>query len=245
MAFIYKITNIHTGMCYIGMTIYEVEKRYKRHIENGKKIRGSLKLAKSLQEYGTINHNIITLEECDDEIARERETYWIKKLNTIEKGYNMVYSKADEYVKEYWLDKEKATENIKNGKTWNTGISPPDIVRQKIIDTRHERKLLGLYDNSYGHPHSEETKKNISKMRKEFHKNGGINSQSIIYQVVDEEGNIDKITKEVIVKKYKLTEREWKTLYIWCKRYRHTGKLHPKMKISLDWQEGASRYYAR
>jgi group I intron endonuclease len=76
MGYVYKITNMQTKKSYVGKTIkMHVKERFYEHVSNARKIEGSSMIAKSLREYGTINHTIEILESCEDNLLLEREQY--------------------------------------------------------------------------------------------------------------------------------------------------------------------------
>lgn len=236
MAIIYKITNtfIQPNKSYIGFTTRTLEERFKEHISSGRNIRGSIYLAKSLQEYGSINHTIELLEECASDNVLERETYWIKKLNTIDEGFNIKFSFSDKNEKIYWGRESEAKNNLESGKIWNSGISPDIVTRKKISNTKKEKFILGLYEKSYGHPHTEETKTNLSLLIKNQYSNGRKNSQALLYDVLVENGDIiKKIDKIEIQTKFNLSEKQWRTLCKWSRDNSDNIRYHPKFKIML------------
>lgn len=89
MSYIYKITNNVTGMSYVGNTSYDIQKRWKEHCNDSRKARCKYRsLYAAMNQYGLENFSISILDECTDTDANERETFWIKELNTYENGYN-------------------------------------------------------------------------------------------------------------------------------------------------------------
>lgn len=90
MAFIYKITNDVNGKVYIGKTLHNVEKRWKEHISDSKRERTENRpLYRAMNKYGIEHFRIETIEECVEEIAEEREAFWIKEYDSFGKnGYN-------------------------------------------------------------------------------------------------------------------------------------------------------------
>lgn len=92
MSYIYRITNNVTGMSYVGNTSYDIQKRWREHCHDAKKARCQNRpLYADMQEYGFENFSISVIEKCNDEIANEREKYWIKKLDTFKNGYNCTF----------------------------------------------------------------------------------------------------------------------------------------------------------
>ena len=83
---IYKITNDIDGKFYIGKTTKSITDRLCGHI----KYRKSPKLVAAMDRHG-LNH--FTIEQIDSASTLEelnaKEIYWIKKLDALNKGYNL------------------------------------------------------------------------------------------------------------------------------------------------------------
>lgn len=167
MGKIYKITNNITGKVYIGKTIRDtLDQRYKEHISNRRKIECASLISKSLRDYGALNHSIELLEECENSIILKREQYWIDEYNSLFLGYNIKNEFIEDTERKYWGDFHKAKDNISRGINWNKGISPNQSTREKISKTKKKKYELGLYQDSFGHKHTEETKKKLSDIAK-------------------------------------------------------------------------------
>ena len=85
MAQIYKIINDTNGKIYIGKTSHTtIEERFKEHCIDSKKLRCEKRpLYDAMNKYGIEHFHIEQIEEVEnDEIASEREIYWINKLRT-------------------------------------------------------------------------------------------------------------------------------------------------------------------
>ena len=84
MAYIYKIVNNINGKIYIGKTSNTVEERFKEHIQDSKKERCEKRpLYDAMNKYGIENFRIEQIEEVkNDEVASEREQFWINQLRT-------------------------------------------------------------------------------------------------------------------------------------------------------------------
>ena len=87
---IYKITNNITNKCYIGQTI-NFKKRISSHLDlyKNKDSKGAQRpMYKDMRKYGINNFTFEVLEECKESCSNEREEYYIKKFNSVKKGYN-------------------------------------------------------------------------------------------------------------------------------------------------------------
>ena len=84
---IYKLTCRITSLGYVGAT-----KNFKLRMKQHHYSKASTYLAKAIRKYGWENFKKEILEICPEEVANERETYWIKELGTKHpNGYNMTF----------------------------------------------------------------------------------------------------------------------------------------------------------
>ena len=91
MPYIYKITNDIDEMIYIGKTSHDNPyDRFKEHIKDSRKERcKNRQLYKHMNEYGREHFHFNVIEEVEnDEIACEREVYWISFYDTYRNGLN-------------------------------------------------------------------------------------------------------------------------------------------------------------
>lgn len=89
MSYIYKIYNDINDKVYIGKTNYLLEKRFQEHIRDSRKNQENRPLYNAMNKYGVEHFKIEQIEECDVQIADEREKYWIEFLQTFKYGYNV------------------------------------------------------------------------------------------------------------------------------------------------------------
>ena len=85
MPYIYKIINDINKKIYIGKTSLEsIEERFKEHLKDSEKQHKEKRpLYEAINKYGKEHFSIFLIEEVEnDEIASEREQYWIEKLHT-------------------------------------------------------------------------------------------------------------------------------------------------------------------
>jgi len=171
---IYLIINkaVFPNMFYVGKTRNSLEERFQEHVyETGL-------LGKAIIYYGTRNF-AIELLEIDNTIEEsyKKEDFYIKKFKSHFKdgnGYNMKYETSENGVPLYESlpdnIKSIVLENIKCKRAWNFGIKCLPEIKNKIKETRKHRSLLGKYKDSYGHKHTEKTKKIISSIKKDYYK---------------------------------------------------------------------------
>lgn len=89
MAYIYCIKNNINGKCYVGKTLKSPKERFSEHLYDAyKPTEENRPLYRAIKKYGKDNFSLQTLEECADELASEREIWYIKKLKTYAHGYN-------------------------------------------------------------------------------------------------------------------------------------------------------------
>lgn len=241
MGLVYKIKNNITGKEYVGQTTSSIEKRFDQHISRGRKISGSSLVSTSLREYGSLNHSIEILQECDNNQLRELEQEWIDKLNTLYNGLNVKNEFKEKNKSHYYGNKEKAVENLSNGLAWNTGIAMADKQRRKISNTKKKKQELGMYTN-YGHPHTKTSIEKIKEAKKMYFEHGGVNSNAKVYDVYKEGSLIlENATGNEIMNAINIDKRAWCTLRKYCKDTRET-KEHPKHRIVV---KDKGRFYDR
>lgn len=87
---IYKITNITSGMCYIGKST-NIADRWKQHIKRGMGAETPTqnKLYPAMLKEGVDNFTFEIVEECKINELPEKEKYWITFYQGMEFGYNM------------------------------------------------------------------------------------------------------------------------------------------------------------
>lgn len=91
MAYIYCIKNDVNEKLYVGKTIYSIENRFKRHLQDAHNHKYNSKLHRAILKYGDEHFWISLIEECNDEDAGKRERYYIQLYDTVKSGYNISY----------------------------------------------------------------------------------------------------------------------------------------------------------
>lgn len=181
MAYIYVIKNYCNDKMYVGQCICSINERLRAHFsEVG---RSTKTLHKEMARLGTSNFYIELLEECEDSIRLERETYYITKFNSLEpNGYNMQLIGSSgfyggHHTKESIEKISDSSKNWFNNATEEQLIARTEKIRQanigKVVSESTKKKLsehaktrVGTENPFYGKHHSEETKKNQSERMK-------------------------------------------------------------------------------
>lgn len=87
---IYKITNLESGMCYIGQAV-DIASRWRQHVKRGigAEPGGNNKLYMTMLEIGVENFTFEIIEECESELLNEREDYWQNFFHAKDFGYSI------------------------------------------------------------------------------------------------------------------------------------------------------------
>ena len=107
MGFIYKVTNNINGKIYIGQSIFQIEKRFKEHINASKNVSKNIRpFYRAIRKYGEKNFSISLIEEVDNSLLNEREKYWIKYYRSYVgfkdcNGYNATLGGDSKLTKDY------------------------------------------------------------------------------------------------------------------------------------------------
>lgn len=153
---IYKIVCKINNKIYIGQTKARLRKRWKDHVYYAYKRNGKSHLANAVRLYGEENFEITVIEECESkEELDNRETYWIKELDTLNSGYNLniggnapIWSQEakDKFSKNHPLRGKSGTEHPAYGNK----------------HTEESKKIIA--ESSKGRPVSKETRKKLSEI---------------------------------------------------------------------------------
>lgn len=145
MGYIYKVTNDVNDKIYIGQTINSIEYRFRCHINEPIK---NNKFHKALSDIGVEHFKIELVEECLDEDLNDREKYWIKFYDSVNRGYNTTWggSCGLHYNRQEILD------------LWNQGLNIQKISEAIGIDRGLLAQILrnnGIIDDEIKARHYE------------------------------------------------------------------------------------------
>ena len=85
---IYKITDLTTGLAYIGQSV-DIRERFRQHIKSSLAYSGvTNRLYQTMQKSGQSNFTFEVLEQVPRDKLNEREVYWIDFYKTKEYGLN-------------------------------------------------------------------------------------------------------------------------------------------------------------
>jgi len=231
---IYKITNnfLTPPKCYIGQTNRNLEERFKEHLRIGQK-GVNRELAIDLMNYGKINFKIELLEMVEENQSKNKESEYIKLYNTHYKdgyGYNMRYEdiiveqKIKNWNKEDLIIKKQ---NINEGNVWNKGLKTRKYISEKISNTIKNKYDGGWISPSWGHNHSEETKKRLSIDKKKYYESNRPHN-AVEWVVEYENGKIEKTNRLL---DYLGGKKQYNRITKWCRE--HPFKFHPKLKMKV------------
>lgn len=166
---IYCIENIITGKKYIGQS-RNITDRWKRHInELEHSYHFNDYLQKSWNKYGKDNFKFYVLEYCLKENLDERENYYIKIYDTMNRsnGYNLKSGGQNGGAFLSKTSAEKLSNSIKNSYKSSDlrEIRKKDALKQ-WSNPEIKKKILGSGNGMYGKHHTEEVKKKISEANK-------------------------------------------------------------------------------
>lgn len=111
MGYIYKITNLLNGQCYIGQTVRSYKDRWAEHKRDRvKEPYCNWPLYRMLNKVGLENVSWEIVEEVPNEQLNDREQYWIAFYDSKNNGYNCTFGGKNgtkynyEEVLNYWLN---------------------------------------------------------------------------------------------------------------------------------------------
>lgn len=166
MRHIYTFKNLLNDKVYVGQT-NNPQKRKHEHLLEAKN--GTEKLLYyAIRKYGEENFLFEVIEDCEDELANEREVFWIGHFNSYENGYNMTtggdhfsHSEETKYKIGYaFRGKHLSEEHKQKLREANKGKKPPPHSPETL------QKMSESMKGKNTGPKSEEHRKNLSAAHK-------------------------------------------------------------------------------
>ena len=165
---IYCIENIKNNKKYIGQS-KDINDRWRRHKgELNRGVHDNDYLQKSWNKHGEESFKFYVLEYCDTDKLDEKEIYYIKLHNTLNRdlGYNL---KSGGQNGGSVLSKEsriKLSNSIKESYTDELKQIRSKIAFEQWINPEIKAKIMGSNNGMYGKHHSEESKRKMSENKK-------------------------------------------------------------------------------
>lgn len=130
--YIYKVTNKINGKLYIGQTIQTIERRWRSHCLNKRKVG----ISGAIKKYGAEN---FTIEVIDSASSRDelnaKEIFWIEFLNTMSpNGYNL-NSGGNDHVKISDETRERLRESMSGERAPWYGKHLTEETRKKLSES--------------------------------------------------------------------------------------------------------------
>jgi group I intron endonuclease len=189
MGYIYKITNIVNGKCYIGVTTKEnPNERWSNHKSAIRHDRGCPFLQKAVKKYGEESFTFEVLIICFDEDVFKFENEYIVKHNTMSpNGYNVAVGgiRGPSFLGKTHSEETKQIISIKS-KKYHSRPEVKEKQRQRAIEFNKQRNTSELLKKSekwqkalaegrigaggHEHGHTEEVKNKISESLKAYYK---------------------------------------------------------------------------
>ena len=93
---IYSATNKINNKQYVGLTTQTLEQRISGH-KTDSKFKPNIKFYRAVNKYGFENFEFKVIEKDIESLEelKQREKYWIKKLDTYKNGYNSTFGGDD------------------------------------------------------------------------------------------------------------------------------------------------------
>ena len=195
MVNLYKITNQINGKVYIGKTVLTIEQRFKQHKADyiKRELTETRPLYSAFKKYGVDNFTIELIEQVkNDDIACQKEEYWIKQYNSYVgfdncNGYNATlggdgkryydYKKLAQafqqlgtikaVTKQYQCD-EKTVRKACEEYNINVPVAPNKRKIKRVSSTGEEKIYLSASEASLDFPNKkpETARKNIVRALK-------------------------------------------------------------------------------
>jgi group I intron endonuclease len=171
MGYIYKISNLVNGKCYIGESKQkDIKKRWNKHIISLKTKKGSPALIGAFEKYGIENFKFEILIICFNNDRFFYEIEYIQKFNAlVPNGYNILEGRIkiigiNSKSFQEFIEKKKEVSSIYKDKTKLFSDNKNYDKLQKVVEE-------GQDGNDNSRKHTDETKSKISQSIKNYFDN--------------------------------------------------------------------------
>lgn len=164
---IYVIANTINDKLYVGQTKKGIFSRWTTHIQHSKRLKNKgILIDRAIHKYGKENFCMYVIDTASShEELMEKEKYWIKKLDTINKGYNI--NPGGMYRKDYHQSEEVRkfnSERMKGKNHFNYGKHLSEETRKKISESVSKfQNREGYIHPCTGKPRTDEVKRLVKE----------------------------------------------------------------------------------
>ena len=164
MGYIYKITNKQNNKCYIGQTVRDVHIRWSEHIRLANKLKSNdcSAIHYALSKYGISNFTFEVIDECNNDLLDNKETYWISFYNSFYDGYNLTkggkttkishYHNNDDIIIKLYVEDKLSCRQIADKLSMNKNYIGRILTKHKIPHNENlnkDMKQFQQYGNSF------------------------------------------------------------------------------------------------
>lgn len=163
---IYVIANTINDKLYVGQTTKDLIQRWHTHLIQGNSSQKPIHIDAAMKKHGKENFCMYVVDTADSfEELMKKEKEWIKKLDTMNNGYN--HNTGGVYRKDYHQSEEtrhKNSERMRGKNHFNYGKHLKDETRKKISESVYEfQHQEGYVHPCTGKPRSEEVKRKVKE----------------------------------------------------------------------------------
>lgn len=135
--YIYIIENTINDKKYVGQTRHDIIRRWNSHVAKGSRLKTPIHIDAAIQKHGKDKFCMYVIDTAKTyEELMEKEKYWIKKLDTMNTGYN--HNPGGNYRKDCRQSEEtrrKNSERMKGKNHFNYGKHLSEETRKKISES--------------------------------------------------------------------------------------------------------------
>ena len=163
---IYVIANTFNNKLYVGQTTKDLIQRWNTHLIKGNSLRKTIHIDAAMKKHGKENFCMYIIDTAASfEELMQKEKEWIKKLDTLNTGYN--HNPGGIYRKDYQQSEEtrrKKSKKMRGEKHFNYGKHLSEETRKKISESVSKfQQKDGYVHPCTGKPRTEEVKRKVKE----------------------------------------------------------------------------------